>query len=1048
MNPTDLESLLGRVGIDDYVTSVSEVHLVNRLEAQPPVVPAAEEIRDLNARARMLEAQAVGLVYAEGLGSGRAKARFAQAFACWRLLSESGQFQPQDDIPLEADLDLPFRLAVSGIFAEKAAEVRLGLRDLLPSAPQLAAQVMETRDEDADWERVLSRTIASALLLLTRKADGWSDVGVALSLLQGLRAQQAEMEGRYLDAQAEDLQVRAALRLVGAYHVAQLATTTGSFLERGRPGLEAITPRLNRHHDQATEAFSQTGGPGYSTWAELVWILCRQLVSNSIWSHVEVLGDRVRQFVAQLTSETRDDPILELWPSQQQAMRENLFDPYRRAVLVQMPTSGGKTLLAKFSIVQSLALNPDSPVVYVVPTRALVNQVTRDLRRDLGPLNYAVEQTVPAFEMDPSEETLLRQRPNVLVTTPEKLDLLVRVDHPCTQDMSLLVLDEAHGLAESTRGARLELLLSTVRRDRPGARFLLLSPFLPNGDQLVDWLGGGVGLPPIYVDWKPSSRVVALLTTDGRTPKRRLTLRTLDAAGNADIGADKRIDLGPVETKPTSIKATTALGVARLRSRGTTLVLTAGKATAISRALELAEEAPAAGNNELLSSAISLVDLELGVGNSLSNCLRQGVAYHHAGLSQETRIVIEGLLSNGLLHTICGTSTLAQGVNFPISQVFIETKRKGRDSQLTYADLWNVAGRAGRALKDDVGLVAFPAVTAAQADEWQAFLRGEATEIASQLTHLIDQADQIGETFNMGSVRLNEGLGELLQYLAHALRVSGSGATAAEVEDLLRSSLVFHQASADHPERASRLVRLCRAYIDSISNRPGLLSVADSTGFATPSVLNLLARTADEPELRDARDWQPQVLFGDDLDYLASRISLIAELPEMNLGQGEQGTFSPKRVARILQAWVRGQSLPDMASEFGSGDDPDKRAADFSSYLYGGLLGRASWGLGALEAVCFAGRDAGRGQEGYVPSMIYFGVDTQEAVWLRMAGVPREAARGAAQLWSAQVRRQPESFRQIREWVSSLSDADWDTAVRSQGMPGEDMRRVWDAFLA
>ncbi|MFD2356270.1 DEAD/DEAH box helicase [Nonomuraea ferruginea] len=71
---------------------------------------------------------------------------------------------------------------------------------------------------------------------------------------------------------------------------------------------------------------------------------------------------------------------------------------------------------------------------------------------------------------------MLRRDIDVLVVTPEKLDLLIRSDHPVARGLALVVVDEAHNIADGPRGARLELLLSTLKRERADARFLLLTP--------------------------------------------------------------------------------------------------------------------------------------------------------------------------------------------------------------------------------------------------------------------------------------------------------------------------------------------------------------------------------------------------------------------------------------------------------------------------------------------------------------------------------------------------------------------------------------------
>src|SRR5919108_6276781 len=139
-----------------------------------------------------------------------------------------------------------------------------------------------------------------------------------------------------------------------------------------------------------------------------------------------------------------------------------------------MPTSAGKTLLAEFAIVQALALYPEQRVAYVVPTRALVNQVTRRLRHDLGPLGLEVEAAVPVIDLDATEGALLRQPFNVLVVTPEKLDLLLRSDHPSAVGISLIVADEAHNI-----GTDNPLLLKLPKRLNLARSILDVLPAIP-----------------------------------------------------------------------------------------------------------------------------------------------------------------------------------------------------------------------------------------------------------------------------------------------------------------------------------------------------------------------------------------------------------------------------------------------------------------------------------------------------------------------------------------------------------------------------------------
>jgi replicative superfamily II helicase len=92
-------------------------------------------------------------------------------------------------------------------------------------------------------------------------------------------------------------------------------------------------------------------------------------------------------------------------------------------------------------------------VAYLAPTRTLVNQIARQLRRDFTPLEIQVEQVSPALEVDNIEMGLLQEHDQnrafrVLVTTPEKLDLMLRQgwEETIGRPLTLVVVDEAHNI--------------------------------------------------------------------------------------------------------------------------------------------------------------------------------------------------------------------------------------------------------------------------------------------------------------------------------------------------------------------------------------------------------------------------------------------------------------------------------------------------------------------------------------------------------------------------------------------------------------------------
>ena len=83
-----------------------------------------------------------------------------------------------------------------------------------------------------------------------------------------------------------------------------------------------------------------------------------------------------------------------------------------------------------------------------------------------------------------------------------------------------------------------------------------------------------------------------------------------------------------------------------------------------------------------------------------------GVASHHAGHIPAWKLLIEKMMSGGLLNAIFATSTVAAGVDFPARTVVISNAdTRGNDGwrALTASELQQMTGRAGRRGKDKVG---------------------------------------------------------------------------------------------------------------------------------------------------------------------------------------------------------------------------------------------------------------------------------------------------------------------------------------------------------
>jgi replicative superfamily II helicase len=1036
-----VRELLSELGVDELIEAS---HVAFLIEALLPDQVADKETGLLDAMSVALERLAM-----ESRGELTERRRlFDAAFICRRGA-------PLAALDRRASILHHFCLCVDGLIGDRWAELGMLLREREPDS-YLALP------DELSWADELLLRVCRAFVLLCRKGSGWEDVRAAAAEVHCLRDLQRDRE--QLPEGAETRDRGEAARLILRYNLARIVDLVAEFTITGTPADAATQMRRHRSNIDAILDLGVERDPDVEHVADLIWRGAQALLTASIWTLARRgLGAKVDEFIQRLVGH-QQSPVLELWPSQRGAISQSLLDPAKRAIVVEMPTSAGKTLLAEFAIVQALALYPQRTVAYIVPTRALVNQITRRLRRDIEPLGFPVEAAIPVFEIDPTEDELLRQDINVLVVTPEKLDLLIRTDHPVVAELSLIVADEAHNIGTDARGARLELLLATLRRERADARFLLLTPFVPNGEELALWLGGEGGADAtISIDWKPSERVAAL----ARWRKRRngpqeLKLRSVPSAHHVDITTEIDINLGDAGAiaiargeRGASKAAVSASTAMKLAERGGVLTLCRGRKTAETRAGEIDAVRIEHAHSAFADSVINFASAELGAEHPLARHLRKGVAFHHAGLSHDLRYLIELLIDGGDVDIVCGTTTLAQGVNFPIGSVIVETldkprgPRQGGSMPLSFSEFWNIAGRAGRAMRDRVGLVVFPVTDRAQEDAVREFLRASATDVASALIETLNDAMAAADKVDLGFVRNHETFAVFLQYLTHALRVGGADVAGAQLQDLLRSSLVYFQLESTDRRAADDLVRATARYLESIAGVDrGWLALADGTGFSLPSV-GFLYNLQRERELHldRAAAWSDAALFGADAQPLTDIIDVIGQIPELSLGHLEAGGFNPAIVAGVVSDWVGGRTVSEIAARrFGHVDlSNDDRLRMTSHYLHSKLVGQVPWGMGALQRVTLREADA-LAEVGHIPSLVFYGVRSREAALLRMAGVPRIAAEGLAGRWRA-ADKQTTTFPDVRRWVNELPLEAWNESVQDRdAVSGSDARAVWSAL--
>jgi superfamily II DNA/RNA helicase len=388
---------------------------------------------------------------------------------------------------------------------------------------------------------------------------------------------------------------------------------------------------------------------------------------------------------------------LELWPVQRRALESGLLNQKVKSFGLAAPTGTGKTSLTQALIAATLEADRTRKVVYLSPSRALVHQISSDLLKALTPSGIVVRELGAHLTMHQQMDGDF-DGADVIVFTPERADLLMRVDPEFVSSIGLVIVDEAHHIEQGTRGILLEFYLWRIRQlISNSARIVQLSAVAPNITELVEWLDSTDSSVAVKVDWRANR--LRLGTFE----------RTKDGTAAVKFEGMAPFVLFEAGTFPAERTKGIAALAERLANSGVVLVL----CMTVSLAEEIANEigklrgasAPRASSddtNGIVERLDAKIERELFPESPLRELLSKRVAFHHAQLPPNVRIALEEAITGRQVDIVCATTTLAEGVNFPFSTVVVESL-VAKDHQLTPRSLWNIAGRAGRFGVDSEG---------------------------------------------------------------------------------------------------------------------------------------------------------------------------------------------------------------------------------------------------------------------------------------------------------------------------------------------------------
>ncbi|BDQ31681.1 extensin [Nitrosopumilus zosterae] len=373
-----------------------------------------------------------------------------------------------------------------------------------------------------------------------------------------------------------------------------------------------------------------------------------------------------------------------LYPPQADSVESGLLSG--KNILVSAPTASGKTLIAMLAMISFLSKN-DGKVIYLSPLRALAAEKFSEFKKlEKVALGKKIKVGISTGDFENIEKNL--EKSNVLILTNEKMDSIIRHGVEWVEEIGLVISDEVHLIGDESRGPTLEIILTQLKLLDTKPQLVGLSATITNSDEIADWLNCKL----VRNDWRPvplSEGVCdggEVTMSDGKTFEVERSLRGTP------------IDLGVQSVQ----QGGQSLVFAETRTRSKSLATKAADAIfQILKKNELTEL-------EKTSKKILSENEHTELVKTLAHLVKKGVAFHHAGLNQKCREIIETEFRKGTIKLLSSTPTLAAGVNLPARRVVISNINRynakvGANRPISILEYKQLCGRAGRPQYDDFG---------------------------------------------------------------------------------------------------------------------------------------------------------------------------------------------------------------------------------------------------------------------------------------------------------------------------------------------------------
>lgn len=411
----------------------------------------------------------------------------------------------------------------------------------------------------------------------------------------------------------------------------------------------------------------------------------------------------------------------------------------QKSLSVSAPTSAGKSFILNLDLIRRLKAGTEENIVYIVPTRALISEVSSRIRQTIKLENIAgaLVRTAPFPIKDtPTIKNI------IYVLTPERLLSLLKPENN-RKRISSIFIDEAHEIQKGNRGITLQSAIDLVLSKHPSTSILFASPLISNpGYFLSLFRRQEEGLFFTETISPVSQNLILVSQVSGKSKLVAATLLT----------SNREIELGQAivdfSFRGPKSKQRALFAKSITMQDESTIIFANGPGEAETVAEELLSESGKFVISEDVKDFISFIRTEVHEDYPLVETLKSGIAFHYGNMPSIVRAGIEDLFKAGDIKYLCCTSTLLQGVNLPAKHIVIENPHSG-NSPMSRSDFLNLSGRAGRLLQEFHGNI-----WCIRPGDWkeESYIGDNLQEIKSSMTKLMDDGGSLIQELVNGEI--------------------------------------------------------------------------------------------------------------------------------------------------------------------------------------------------------------------------------------------------------------------------------------------------------